>query len=380
MKIASIDVFPLEADLGNPIGFSQWYYGKKNNLVIKITAEDGTIGWGESYGPSHAIASSIETYFKPLLLGKNPLETECLWQLMWKSYLDFNRLGIFMGAISGIDIALWDLKGKAYDAPVRELLGGTSEPIQCYATGMYFRKGVPDEQMIPQLLTEAESYIKLGFDFLKIKIGKNLDFDCEILEAFRQNFPDTLLAADANHAYNFKESLIIGRLLEKHNYTWFEEPLHPSNLSDMAKLRNLLDVSIASGECEQTRYGFLKLAEAKALDIFQPDPAYCGGISEYLKIQAIATANHIDCIPHCWGLKINQSVSASLLSISPENPGRYEKRKFYLEMDQTEHPIRDCIFKDSHKVKDGYLHFNDLPGLGVSVDEKLLDSFKAVTK
>ena len=146
----------------------------------------------------------------------------------------------------------------------------------------------------------------------------------------------------------------------------------------MAKLRESLSILIASGECEQTRYGFLKLSEAKALDIFQPDPAYCGGVSEYLKIQAIASANHIDCIPHCWGLKINQAVSASLLSASSENPGRYEKRPFYLEMDQTEHAIRDSIFSAAHQIKDGYLHFNDLPGLGVTIDEQLLESFEVV--
>lgn len=379
MKIASIDIFPLKTDLENPIGFSQWYYETKNNLVIKITTEEGTIGWGECYGPSLSIARSIETYFKPLLLGKNALETEFIWQTLWKSYLDFNRLGIFMAAISGIDIALWDLKGKAYNAPVRELLGGSGEPIPCYATGMYFRQGVADDDLIQQLLKEAEAYVKSGFSFLKIKIGKNLNFDAQLIEDFRQNFPNIDLAADSNHAYNFKEALTIGRLLEKHNYSWFEEPLHPSNLSDMAKLRESLSISIASGECEQTRYGFLKLSEANALDIFQPDPAYCGGISEYLKIQAIASANHIDCIPHCWGLKINQAVSASLLSASSENPGRYEKRPFYLEMDQTEHAIRDSIFSAAHEVKDGCLHFNDLPGLGVTIDEQLLDSFKVIT-
>ena len=378
MKIASINVFPLKTDLENPIGFSQWYYETKNNLVIKITAEDGTIGWGECYGPSLAIAQSIETYFKPLLIGRNALETESLWQLMWKSYLDFNRLGIFMAGISGIDIALWDLKGKAYDAPVRELLGGSSDSIPCYATGMYFRKDISDDQLVELLLQEAEEYVKGGFTFLKIKIGKNLNFDAKLVEAFRLKFPNLHLAADANHAYNFKESLAIGHMLEKYNYSWFEEPLHPSNSRDMAKLRESLAIAIASGECEQTRYGFTKLSEANALDIFQPDPAYCGGISEYLKIQAIASANHIDCIPHCWGLKINQAVSASLLSACSENPGRFEKRPLYLEMDQTEHAIRDTIFSAAHEVKDGFLHFNDLPGLGISINEQLLDTFKVV--
>jgi D-galactarolactone cycloisomerase len=375
MKIADIQCFPLRTDLHRSIGFSQWYYTAKNNCLVKITCEDGTVGWGECYGPNEAIATAIEQHFAPRLLEANPLQNEYVWDVLWRAYLDFNRSGIFMAAISGLDIALWDIKGKALQVPVRILLGGTDEPIPCYATGMYYRDDKPEIEMLKELLEEAAGYVAAGYTFLKVKIGKNPEFDRALVKQFRARFPDTFIAADANHAYNFKEAFAMARLLESLNYSWFEEPLAPDNYDDMAALRASTAVPIASGECEQTRFGFQRLAQTKSLDIFQPDIAYCGGLSEFQKIVALASAAHADVVPHCWGLKVNQAVAASAISMLPQNPGRFERRSIYLEMDQTEHPVRDSIFSEAHEVRDGKLHFNDLPGLGVSVDEAAMDPF-----
>lgn len=375
MKITDIQSFPLRAELSRNIGFSQWYYAAKNNFIVKVSTDEGIDGWGECYGPNLAIASAIENHFKPLLIGKNPLQTESLWNYMWKAFLDFNRKGIFMSAISGLDIAFWDIKGKKTNLPLRTLLGGTDSSIPCYATGMYFRDDVNEADMLNELLEEATGYIKQGYSFLKIKIGKNIDFDLKLIAAFRAKFPSTQIAADSNHAYNLKEALKVGRLLEKCQYAWFEEPLSPENSDDMALLRQTLDIPIAAGECEQTKYGFLNLAQRKSLDIFQPDIAYCGGVTEFLNIRALASAHHLDVVPHCWGLKINQAVAASAIATLGENPGRFERRPVFLEMDNTEHPVRDSIFSQAHTVEKGRFHFNDLPGLGVEVNEAQLKAY-----
>jgi len=375
MKISEIQCFPLRTKLSRSIGFSQWYYPVKNNFVLKVTCSDGTVGWGECYGPNLAIAAAVENHFKPLLLGKNPLQNEVLWNLMWKAFCDFNRHGIFMAAISGLDIAFWDIKGKALNASVRTLLGGSDEPVPCYATGMYFRDDKPEDEMLEELLEEATDYVAQGYAMLKVKIGKNIDFDTKLIEAFRFRFPTTQIGADSNHAYSYKEAIRIGRVLEANDYCWFEEPLSPENYGDMARLRDQLSVPIAAGECEQTRFGFERLANGVCLDIMQPDIAYCGGITEFVKINAIASASHTDMVPHCWGLKINQAVAASAISMVPENPGRFERRVVFLEMDQTEHPVRDSIFSKAHEVIDGKLHFNDLPGLGVEINEAAMQRF-----
>lgn len=375
MKISDIQCFPLRTDLSRAIGFSQWYYTAKNNYLIKVTCEDGTIGWGECYGPNMAIAASVEHHFKPLLLGKNPLQNEQLWNHLWQAYHDFNRSGIFMAAISGLDIAFWDLKGKALQAPVHTLLGGSDDPIPCYATGMYYRKDKSEAEMLEELLEEAAGYLAQGYDFLKVKIGKNIEFDRELVSRFRERFPEAKIAADSNHAYNFKEALDMAQLLESLDYVWFEEPLAPDNILDMARLRESTTVPIAAGECEQTRFGFERLARAGSLDIFQPDIAYCGGLTEFQKIVAIASAAHADVVPHCWGLKLNQAVAASAISMLPKNPGRFESRPVFLEMDQTEHAIRDTIFPKAHIIKDGKFYFNSAVGLGVEVDETAMLQF-----
>ena len=127
---------------------------------------------------------------------------------------------------------------------------------------MYFRNDKSEAQMLQELLDEAASYVSSGYTFLKVKIGKNLDFDRDLLSQFRSRFPNTKLAADSNHAYNFKEAMNIARLLETLNYVWFEEPLAPDSYADMAKLRESTTVAIAAGECEQTRFGFDRLARA----------------------------------------------------------------------------------------------------------------------
>lgn len=376
MEISAIECFPLRTDLSRAIGFSQWYYTAKNNCLLKITCADGTVGWGECYGPNLAIAAAVEHHFKPLLIGKNPLQHEQLWNLMWRAYHDFNRHGIFMAAISGLDIALWDIKAKALQVPLRTLLGGSDEPVPCYATGMYYRNDKPEAAMLEELLDEAATYVEAGYSFLKVKLGKNLEFDRELVQQFRHRFPNTKIAADSNHAYNFKEAMGMARLLESLDYSWFEEPLAPDSYHDMARLRASTSVPIAAGECEQTRFGFERLARAGSLDIFQPDIAYCGGLSEFQKIAAIASAAQADVVPHCWGLKVNQAVAAAAIRMLPENPGRFERRPIYLEMDQTEHPVRDSIFSESHAIIDGALHFNDLPGLGIEVDEAQLANFR----
>lgn len=372
MKILDIQSYPLSADLNRSIGFSQSYYHKKNNLLLKVTTEDGTIGWGECYGPNLAIAAAVDFHFKPLLIGRNPLHHEQLWNFMWRTFHDFNRSGIFMAAISGLDIAFWDLKGKTLQIPLRTLLGGTDGPIPCYATGMYYRDDKNESGILEELLEEATRYLSEGYDFIKVKIGKNVEFDRELVYKFRESFPNTKIAADANHAYNFKEATSMAKLLESLDYSWLEEPLAPDNIEEMASLRLYTSLPIAAGECEQTRHGFQRLARAGSLDIYQPDIAYCGGITEFQKISAIAAAAHVDVVPHCWGLKVNQAAAASAISILPENPGRYERRPIYLEVDRTEHPVRDSIFSEAHTVKNGKLYFNNSPGLGVDVDESAM--------
>ena len=174
--------------------------------------------------------------------------------------------------------------------------------------------------------------------------------------------------ADANHAYDINEAVIIGKLLEENNYSWFEEPLSPTQLNLYSSLSNKLDIAVSAGESEQTRWGFQKMLDCKAVTIIQPDMAYCGGPSEALKIRSIASSYGINTIPHCWGTQLNLSCAAHFLSTSMIEPGRNEEPLLMLEVDHTPNPLRDDIFNNKVIITKGNVQVPNEPGLGVEIN------------
>jgi len=375
MQVAQIQAHPLRATLKEPFGFSQLYLEQRENLLVEVTCEDGTTGWGECFGPALPARAAVESCVAPLVVGHNVFDTELIWHTVWQRNLDHARHGPLMAALSGVDIALWDLKGKLTGLPLHRLLGGArTEAVPCYATGHYFRR-VPEDALITVILDEAARYADAGFGALKIKIGKNIAFDLRLIEAVRGKFPDLTLMADANHAYCLNEATRIGRALQEHGYFFFEEPVAPHALEDYAALRGKLDVAIAGGENEQTRFGFRRLVESGALDIAQPDLAFCGGISEGIKIRALANSFGVDVTPHAWGTQIGFAAAVHFHATAPPNPGRLEDELLPLECDHSESPARDRICPEKVTVKDGSAIVPDRPGLGVEVDKEAMAEF-----
>ena len=179
-----------------------------------MVVDGGTTGWGECYGPAEVTQAAVTSYYGPRLIGCDPLAIDRLWHQMWQSSLDFARSGVMMGAMSGIDMALWDLKGKVLSQPAAELMGGRyRDSIDCYATGMYFQD-LPDDELIDAMITEAVGYREQGFREMKIKVGRSPAFDVQLIAAMRDSLPDTTLMADANHAYDLPEAVCVGRALE----------------------------------------------------------------------------------------------------------------------------------------------------------------------
>ena len=308
--IERIRTFHLEHSLDKPFGFSQWFYDKRHSLIIEITDSSGAIGYGECYGAS-VIQTAIDKIYAPIVMGEDPLMNEVIWQKCWKGTLDFAVKGIMMGAISGIDMALFDLKGKLLNSNLSILMGGNvRRSLVGYATGMYFDHD-SDANLIKKIITEAEGYIEAGFTALKIKIGKNTNFDKALIKEMRESFPNIQLMADANHGYDINEAIVIGRHLEENNYLWFEEPLSPTQLDLYSLLSGKLDIAISAGESEQTRWGFQKMLASKAVTIIQPDMAYCGGPSEALKIRSIASSYGIKYCSSLLGNSIKFSLCCS---------------------------------------------------------------------
>jgi D-galactarolactone cycloisomerase len=281
-----------------------------------------------------------------------------------------------MGAMSGIDMALWDLKGKALGISVSELIGGRyRDSLPCYATGMYFRD-MSEDALLESLVAEAAGYREQGFKAMKIKVGKHLDFDCRQIAAMREALPDTTLMADSNHAYDLPEAILIGRVLEEYDYAWFEEPLSPEYELQFRQLADKIDVPIAAGECHQTRYGFQRLLAPGGVQIAQPDVAYCGGISEALKIRTVASSLGINVIPHCWGTMLNLAAATHLLASTYREPGRAEDGGTILELDRTPNPLRDELFETPLGIEGATVCVPTSPGLGVIVNRSALPSFQ----
>ncbi|WNC69142.1 mandelate racemase/muconate lactonizing enzyme family protein [Thalassotalea nanhaiensis] len=375
MKIVCIRSHHLRCHLEKPFGFSQWSYDQRNVLVIEIITDTGISGWGECYGPADVTQSAVNNFYAPRIIGMDAYATDAIWQHMWRSSLDFARAGIMMGAMSGIDMALWDLKGKALGLSVSELMGGRQRDfIPCYATGMYYQD-LTEDALLPLLVEEAKGYADEGFKAMKIKVGKNPDFDQQLITAMREALPNTTLMADSNHAYDLPEAIRIGRLLDKHDYDWFEEPLSPEHLPLFQQLHNKLDLAIATGECEQTRFGFQKLIASGGVTLLQPDLAYCGGPSEALKIRTLASANGINCVPHVWGTQLNLAAATHFLASAYHEPGRAEEKQLMLEYDRTENPLRDELYSVAVHIEGGQASVPTAPGLGVNIDLNAIKQF-----
>jgi D-galactarolactone cycloisomerase len=375
MKIECIRTHHIRCELKEPFGFSQWSYNQRNVLLIEVIADDGTSGWGECYGPADVTQAAVEKFYAPRIMGMDAQSTEAIWQHMWRSSLDFARSGIMMGAMSGIDMALWDLKGKALNLSVSQLMGGAARnTVPCYATGMYYQD-LPEDRLLDVLVSEAVSYSEQGFKAMKIKVGKNLGFDEKLIIAMRKALPNTILAADSNHAFDLPEAIKIGKILEDNDYAWFEEPLSPEHPDLFRQLQDKINIPVATGECEQTRFGFKKLIEQGGVQLVQADIAYCGGISEALKIRAISSASGLNMIPHVWGTQLNLAAATHFLATSYSEPGRSESKPLFLEYDRTENPLRDNLYKVNVEVTQGEAIVPTAPGLGVEIDNDALSEF-----
>ncbi len=371
--IKNIECHVVGQRLAQPFAFSQWAYDRRTICLVKVVADDGTYGWGEGYGPAKVIQAGIEM-LKPLVLGRDPLATSAIWQTLYLRTLDFARSGVLMAAISAIDVALWDLKGKLLGQPVHVLLGGRRrERVQVYATGMYFTEG---GDLAAKLAAEAEGYAQQGFRAMKMKVGHSLAQDVKNVPAVRAAIgPDIALMIDANHAYSRAEARALCHEVEDCRLGWFEEPLSPEDYTGQAELRRHTRIPIASGECEYLVHGFKRLLEAQAVDLVQPDTCAAGGLTEMQRIVALVRAHNVELTPHCWGTGIGFAAALHLTSTLDPQPGRLLAPEPLLEMDRTENPLRDRLTLPRFAVKDGAVAVPDVPGLGIDVDAALLEQF-----
>lgn len=376
MKIAKIEPYIIVHKLETPFYFSQWEYDTRKICIVKITLENGVYGWGEGYGPANVIKAGID-FFTPFLLGKDAIGHEVLWEEMYRRSLDYARSGAFQAAISAIDVALWDIKGKLLEQPVSVLLGGIKNPlIQPYATGLYFTRV---DNLKEKLVEEALMYKSKGFFATKMKVGLGIDEDIKYISAIREAIgPDMKLMIDANHAYCYREAVELSKKVEKYDISWFEEPVSPEDYEGYKRLRKKTSIPIAGGECEYLKYGFKRLLENECVDIAQPDICATGGLTEAKRIATLAKSYCKDVVPHTWGTWIAINAAAHFVGNLDKNPGRMYCDMPTMEFDCSENALRDKVTKSNIIVENGILQVPETPGLGVDVDQKALELYSEI--
>jgi D-galactarolactone cycloisomerase len=376
MKIKHVRTHILRAALSQPFAYSRAWYDTRTAMVVEIETDDGLTGWGECYGPAQITAAVVESV-ATLLIGEDPLRIDHLWRKIYSSLRDHGQKGVVIEGLSGIDIALWDIKGKHFGVPIHRLLGGgTRTEVQAYATGLYRRKSGDPLRYLPD---EAASYVAEGFKAVKLKVGFGVAEDAAVTRAVREAIgPGIALMVDANHAYDATAAIRLGRMIERHDIGWFEEPVPPEDLAGYREVKSALAIPVAGGECEFTRLGFRDVLVSRAMDIIQPDTCAAGGLSECKKIADMAEAFGVRYNPHVWGTGIAIAASLQLLAVlPPHTPPSLAPLEPILEFDRTEHPIRQAILTQPIEHVGGLVAVPDGAGLGIEIDRQALARFAA---
>ncbi|MEO8132905.1 MAG: mandelate racemase/muconate lactonizing enzyme family protein [Betaproteobacteria bacterium] len=381
MKIVDVKVHVLKSSLAEPFAFSQGWVRQRSATLVEVSTDEGLIGWGEAFAqglePPEIAAATIEHALKPLVLGADPLATEVLWHRMYHATRDYGRKGSVVAAMSAVDIALWDIAGKARGVPIHALLGGAFRlKVEPYATGFYRISGQGEAE---RLAAEAIRHSEAGFRMMKVKLGYGVDDDIACMAAIRRAIDGRgiTLMIDTNHAYGRAEALRLGRALAGYDLRWYEEPVVPEDLRGYAEMREQLAMPIAGGENEHTLFGFRDLFVANAVDVAQPDLGSCGGISAARHIVSLAHAHGVVVNPHVWGSAIAQAASLQLIAALPVAHHSLFAQEPVLEYDRSSHPFRQQLIAQPIVQKDGWVAIPNGPGLGVDVDRAVVEKYRA---
>jgi D-galactarolactone cycloisomerase len=386
MKIVDVRTTTLSYRCDPPYGSAGGMQAARGALLVEVETDDGVIGIGEAGVGGGSTAHVIERQLKPLLVGEDPLLIEGLWQRMFARTRQYGRRGLVLNALSGIDIALWDIAGKVARLPLYRLLGAYSDRVEAYASGGFYQEG----KSIDDLAAEAEGYRARGFKGMKMKVGRNPATQtplrhlaanarvCEVepeediarVAAVRRALgPKGKLMVDANCAWSPAMAIEIGRALEPYRLDWIEEPVATDDIDGSARVADALATPIAGYETETGLFGFRDLISRNAVDIVQPDIAWSGGFSECRRIAAFAQAHHRMVAPHAFAGAVLLVASLHFAASIPNALG--------LEFDQNPNGLRDELLKEKLAIEgDGTVRLPQRPGLGVELDPAAVERYR----
>jgi D-galactarolactone cycloisomerase len=386
MKVTNIISHVLQYELPEELGYSQQYYSKRTAHLVEVRTDEGLTGWGECFGPGNvALANKaiVEKVIAPLVLGQDPLDREVVWHQVYNLLRDHGQKGMPLQALSGVDIALWDLTGKITGLPLCKLAGGQfRNRVPVYGYGMMLKR----EDLASHLsrfADEAAAIKAAGFVATKMKVGLGAQDDIRLAQAVRKGVGDDFpFMVDANHCYTVDDALVVGRALDELNAYWFEEPVAPEDRDGYRLLRSKLNTRIAGGEAEFTRWGWRDLLQGGCLDIAQPEVCALGGVSEYLKVLAQAHTHFTPVVNHVWGSAIAVATNIHLLAAMPPLPGGLFPTEPWLEFDTTDNRFRDQLLTEPLNIQaqvsksGGFAAVPESSGLGVEPDLDFIRAYE----
>ena len=351
--------------------------GSQDDLVVLVHTDEGITGIGEvDSAPeavramidapgSHAIANSL----RDLVVGEDPLEIERLWHRMYRGLIYVGRRGIALHAISGIDIALWDIKGKALGKPVCELIGPPRRSrVRAYASRLM--PDTPGEVLaaVGALREQGFTAVKLGWGPLGADAGLDLELASAAREAGGEGVT-ILIDAGLGYVADAEKAIEVARGLEQLGVFWLEEPFEPDEYEAYAELADAVDIRVAAGEQDTTLWGFRELIERGHVDVVQPDVTRCGGITEMLRIAEFAAARGVETVPHAWKSGIIKAASLHVNAVLPE--------ALFQEYCVAETPINTLLTRERLPIDaEGFLTVPTSPGLGVELDLDVLERYR----
>lgn len=361
MKITSVKSYPLGSPLDEPLRWGAMMVTTKGGIVVEIQTDEGLVGIGEAgfsseYFPT--VGPIINNQLAPLLVGQDPRDIESLWNQMLNATHMWGRRGIETYAVSGIDIALWDLLGKIAEQPVYRLLGASKSRVRAYFA--------PSLKATEATVDECARAVADGFTAMKLRASANLGDTVDMVSRVRDAVGDAQLMVDANMLYDRRDALVLARELEKLDVYWLEEPILARSLTqyvdDHTWLADRVSIRLAGGESLLTRYEFIDLLNRRTFDILQPDCTSVGGISEAKRVADLASTWNLQCVPHIAcssGTGIALAAGLHMILACENTP--------LIEVDAYGGPGWDGMLTHPLVVKDGYVDVLDAPGLGVEL-------------
>ena len=352
--------------------------GTQDDLIIVVETDEGISGYGEVDTAPYVGKAVIDAYMshgtcyglREVVVGADPFDYEQLWNDMWAKTYYYGRSGPVIHVMSGIDMALWDIMGKATGKPVHKLLGGSYvDKITPYASAL-----MPDT--VDEVKRMTELYVSQGFKAIKYgwgPLGWDVNFDLELIKTARNTAGDHVeIMIDIGKRYRLKSAMFVAKALEQLNIYWLEEPLPAEDYVGYRRLTESTTIKIATGEEESGRLAFARLINESRVDIIQPDMSRCGGLTEAKKIATLAADANILCVPHAFKTGILVAATIQFIAAIPHTP--------FLEFSVTESGIRKEVLAQPFVQRNGFVEVPQKPGFGIELNPEVVRKYGVKVK